>query len=30
MTTAERTAIEKLRDELHTYHVDVQRLVQRL
>jgi hypothetical protein len=29
MTTAERTAIEKLRDELHTYHVDVQRLVQR-
>jgi hypothetical protein len=29
MTVAERTTIEKLRDELHAYHVDVQRLVQR-
>ena len=29
MTSAERTTIEKLRDELHAYHVDVQRLVQR-
>jgi hypothetical protein len=29
MTTAERGTIEKLRDELHGYHVDVQRLVQR-
>jgi hypothetical protein len=29
MTTAERTTIEKLRDELHAYHIDVQRLIQR-
>jgi hypothetical protein len=29
MTTSERTTIEKLRDELHAYHVDVQRLIQR-
>jgi hypothetical protein len=29
MTHIERSTIEKLRDELHAYHVDVQRLVQR-
>ncbi len=29
MTALERNNIEKLRDELHAYHVDVQRLVQR-
>jgi hypothetical protein len=29
MTASETTALEKLRDELHTYHVDVQRLMQR-
>ncbi len=29
MTTRESAAIERLRDELHAYHVDVQRLVQR-
>ena len=29
MTRARTTVIEKLRDELHAYHVDVQRLVQR-
>jgi len=29
MTASEASAIEKLRDELHCYHVDVQRLVQR-
>lgn len=29
MTRNENTALEKLRDELHAYHVDVQRLVQR-
>jgi hypothetical protein len=29
MTRAENTVIEKLRDELHAYHVDVQKLVQR-
>ena len=29
MTRGENTIIEKLRDELHAYHVDVQRLVQR-
>ena len=29
MTASERTVVEKLRDELHAYHVDVQKLVQR-
>jgi hypothetical protein len=29
MTRNENTAIDKLRDELHAYHVDVQKLVQR-
>jgi hypothetical protein len=29
VTRNESTAIEKLRDELHAYHVDVQTLVQR-
>jgi hypothetical protein len=29
MTRAENAIIEKLRDELHAYHVDVQKLVQR-
>ena len=29
MTSAESGTIEKLRDELHAYHVDVQRLIQR-
>ena len=29
MTRVESAALEKLRDELHAYHVDVQRLVQR-
>ena len=29
MTASETTALERLRDELHCYHVDVQRLVQR-
>jgi uncharacterized protein (DUF488 family) len=29
MTRSETNALEKLRDELHAYHVDVQRLVQR-
>ena len=29
MTRNENTALEKLRDELHAYHVDVQKLVQR-
>ena len=29
MTRSENTIIEKLRDELHAYHVDVQKLVQR-
>ena len=29
MTAGESTIIEKLRDELHAYHVDVQRLIQR-
>jgi hypothetical protein len=29
MTRNENTLIERLRDELHAYHVDVQRLVQR-
>jgi hypothetical protein len=29
MTRNENTVIERLRDELHAYHVDVQRLVQR-
>ena len=29
MTSKETSAIERLRDELHAYHVDVQRLVQR-
>ena len=29
MTKAENAIIEKLRDELHDYHVDVQKLVQR-
>ena len=29
MTRGENTVIEKLRDELHAYHVEVQRLVQR-
>jgi hypothetical protein len=29
VTRAENTVIEKLRDELHAYHVDVQKLVQR-
>ncbi|MBU4272722.1 MAG: hypothetical protein KKA28_12750 [Planctomycetes bacterium] len=29
MTTDENVAIERLRDELHEYHVDVQRLIQR-
>jgi hypothetical protein len=29
MTTSENDVIEKLRDELHAYHIDVQRLIQR-
>jgi hypothetical protein len=29
VTASEASALEKLRDELHGYHVDVQRLVQR-
>jgi hypothetical protein len=29
MTSLERNTIDRLRDELHAYHVDVQRLVQR-
>ena len=29
MTRGESTIVEKLRDELHAYHVDVQRLVER-
>jgi len=29
VTRGETTVIEKLRDELHAYHVEVQRLVQR-
>jgi hypothetical protein len=29
MTRGESTIVERLRDELHAYHVDVQRLVQR-
>lgn len=29
MTRSENTIVEKLRDELHAYHVDVQKLVQR-
>ncbi len=29
MTRGENATMEKLRDELHAYHVDVQRLVQR-
>lgn len=29
MSPHESTAVEKLRDELHAYHVDVQRLIQR-
>ncbi len=29
MTTGENQSIERLRDELHEYHVDVQRLIQR-
>lgn len=29
MTSSERTQIENLRNELHVYHVDVQRLMQR-
>jgi hypothetical protein len=29
MTKSENTLIERLRDELHAYHVDVQKLVQR-
>jgi hypothetical protein len=29
MTKTENAIIEKLRDELHAYHVDVQKLVQR-
>jgi hypothetical protein len=29
MTSAENTALERLRDDLHNYHVDVQRLIQR-
>ncbi|MCE5268303.1 MAG: hypothetical protein LLG00_10505 [Planctomycetaceae bacterium] len=29
MTTTDSAAIERLRDELHGYHVDVQRLIQR-
>jgi hypothetical protein len=29
VTHRESTVIEKLRDELHAYHVDVQKLVQR-
>ena len=29
MTRNESTIIDKLRDELHAYHVDVQKLVQR-
>ena len=29
MTRNESTIIERLRDELHAYHVDVQKLVQR-
>lgn len=29
MAPDENTIIEKLRDELHDYHVDVQRLIQR-
>jgi hypothetical protein len=29
MTAAENSSLERLRDELHEYHVDVQRLIQR-
>lgn len=29
MTPSDSTIIEKLRDELHAYHVDVQKLIQR-
>jgi hypothetical protein len=29
VTPRESTTIEKLRDELHAYHVDVQKLIQR-
>ncbi|MCE5301829.1 MAG: hypothetical protein LLF97_01820 [Planctomycetaceae bacterium] len=29
MRTSESAALDKLRDELHCYHVDVQRLIQR-
>jgi len=29
MTTHEETIIDRLRDELHAYHVDVQKLIQR-
>ena len=29
MTASENGALERLRDELHEYHVDVQRLIQR-
>jgi hypothetical protein len=29
VTAAESTLIERLRDELHSYHVDVQKLIQR-
>jgi hypothetical protein len=29
VTSSESKIIEKLRDELHAYHVDVQRLIQR-
>jgi hypothetical protein len=29
VTRSENSVIDKLRDELHAYHVDVQRLVQR-
>ncbi|MEN6405526.1 MAG: hypothetical protein ABFC77_03545 [Thermoguttaceae bacterium] len=29
MTASESTALDRLRDELHCYHVDVQRLIQR-
>jgi hypothetical protein len=29
VTRAENSVIERLRDELHAYHVDVQKLVQR-
>lgn len=29
MTASENNALERLRDDLHEYHVDVQRLIQR-